>query len=114
MCPPGSGEPLAALLTHLLASVDGAPAALRGTEAEAAGAAFGVGSVQGEGSQAALVTSGALNVLLGRRPGQGGWPAMSWPSAASAHCEPLANGPLSQKLLGSPPCPCSLLSLTLQ
>lgn len=74
---------------HLLAGVRGAPAALCGPEAEAAGAAFGVGGVQREGPEAALVTPGALHVLLGQegRAGQ------------SAHAGRLASSP---RLPGSP------------
>lgn len=51
--------------THLTAGEHGAPAALGGPEAEAAGAALGVGSIEGEGPEAALVTPRALHVLLG-------------------------------------------------
>lgn len=53
------------LTAHLPAGVGRAPAALGGPKAEAAGAAFWVGSVQEEGPQAALVTPQALHVLLG-------------------------------------------------
>lgn len=60
-----------ALPVYLMAGVCGAPAALRGPKAETAGAALGIGGIQGEGPKAALVTPGALHVLLaaGRQGG---------------------------------------------
>lgn len=50
-----------------MAGVVRVPTALRGPETEAAGAALGVSSIQGEGPHATLVTSRALYILL--RPG---------------------------------------------
>lgn len=88
----------AALPTHLLARVDGAPAALRGSEAEAAGAAFGVGSVQGEGPQAALVTSRALNILLGQEARARPFNRLGSPSTPCQRA-------LSQSVWGARPAP---------
>lgn len=51
-------------LYYLGAPLVGAAAAVGGAEAEAACAALGVGGVQVEGPDPALVTAGALHVLL--------------------------------------------------
>lgn len=99
------------LPAHLTAGVGRAPAALSGPEAEAAGAAFGVGGIEGEGPEAALVTPWALHVLLGAG-GQDGSVGRALHSPTRSASSPLTHGPPLPTLSGKPqgpagPSPCS-------